>query len=120
MFFKKKVKQTINVNHVIHPPHYNLPGRKECITEIEEYYGNEVARIFCLTSAYRYLYRAGHKYANERLQDIAKAEWYIDRAISYGPYKKDTLLQENVINLYEYTKSKLKELLDNEVDGESL
>lgn len=78
------IKQHINPKMVNHPTHYNLPGRKECIVEIEELYGETVAKIFCLTSAYKYLYRTGHKYEDEKLQDIEKAKWYYNKAETYA------------------------------------
>ena len=65
---------------VNHPSHYNIPGRKECIVEIEEKYGAEVTAIFCLTNAYKYLYRAGNKDGNTKEQDISKARFYFDYA----------------------------------------
>lgn len=59
---------------VNHPSHYNLEGKKECIEQMREDYGETITAIFCLTNAYKYLYRAGHKGSKE--EDIAKAEWY--------------------------------------------
>ena len=63
---------------VSHPSHYNKAGRKECIVEMEEKYGAEVTAVFCLTNAYKYLYRAGDKFGNSARQDVAKAQWYFD------------------------------------------
>ena len=63
---------------VSHPSHYNKAGRKECIVEMEEKYGAEVTAIFCLTSAYKYDYRAGDKADNPMEQDENKAKWYFD------------------------------------------
>ena len=68
---------------VNHPSHYNIEGRKECIEELSENYGETIARIFCLTNAYKYLYRAGYKEGNTKEQDIAKAKWYYNKAMSY-------------------------------------
>lgn len=70
---------TIKQN-VEHPSHYNKAGRKECIVEMEEKYGAEVTAVFCLTNAYKYLYRAGNKFGNSANQDVAKAQWYYDYA----------------------------------------
>lgn len=64
--------------NVEHPTHYNQPGRKECIVEMEEKYGAEVTAIFCLTNSYKYLYRAGEKLDNPIKQDIDKAKWYFE------------------------------------------
>lgn len=65
---------------VNHPSHYNIPGRKECIVEIEEKYGAEYTAVFCLTNAYKYIYRAGNKRGNPIYQDISKAYFYFNYA----------------------------------------
>ena len=67
-------------NAVSHPSHYNKAGRKECIVEMEEKYGAEATAIFCLTNAYKYLYRAGDKADNPMEQDRNKSRWYFDYA----------------------------------------
>lgn len=63
---------------ISHPSHYNIPGRKECIVEMEEQYGLGNTAIFCLMNAYKYLYRAGEKADNSQEQDINKARWYFN------------------------------------------
>ena len=63
---------------VNHPSHYQQAGRKECIVEMEDKYGGEITAIFCLTNAYKYLYRAGDKADNPEEQDRNKAKWYFD------------------------------------------
>ena len=65
-------------NQVNHPSHYTKAGRKECIVEMEEKYGPVVTAVFCLTNAYKYLYRAGDKTDNPMEQDNDKAKWYWD------------------------------------------
>lgn len=60
---------------VNHPQHYNIPGRKECIVEMEEHYGVEAVKTFCELNAYKYRYRAHLKGGEE---DIKKAGWYDD------------------------------------------
>ena len=62
---------------VSHPSHYNKAGRKECIVEMEEY-SPIVAVMYCLTSAYKYLYRKGDKDDNPTEQEINKAKWCLD------------------------------------------
>lgn len=66
------------VEQVNHPSHYSKAGRKECIVEMEEKYGPEVTAVFCLTNAYKYLYRAGNKADNPMEQDRNKAKFYFD------------------------------------------
>ena len=102
---------TDNVNH---PSHYKIAGRKECIEEIADY-GQTVLSIFCLTNAYKYLYRAGLKDGNTKEQDLAKAEWYLKyyetqvqfwniRADAYRDYIYP--LEVEVFGIYERFKNK--------------
>lgn len=58
---------------VNHPQHYNIPGRKECITEMLEVYGAEKVKAFCELNAYKYRYRHTLKGGEE---DLKKAAWY--------------------------------------------
>lgn len=62
---------------VNHPKHYIKSGKKECIVEMQEKYGTANTAIFCLMSAYKYLYRAGEKEGEAYDEDIAKAKWYL-------------------------------------------
>ena len=79
---------------VSHPSHYNQVGRKECIVEMEEFYGAEFTAIFCLMSAYKYLYRKGNKDDNSIEQDTKKAEWYFD-------YVRNNLYNEMTVEFIE-------------------
>ena len=98
---------------VNHPSHYCKAGRKECIVEMEEKYGAEATAIFCLTNAYKYLYRAGNKFGNSANQDVAKAQWYYDYAnkliAKYGILAINGIRIENS-DLY----LDIKEMLENE------
>jgi len=58
---------------VNHPPHYTShPSGVETIT-ITEHMG------FCLGNAVKYIMRADYK--GNKLEDLKKARWYIDREI---------------------------------------
>ena len=67
---------------VNHPDHYNRPGQKECIVEMEERFGTAAVRYFCLLSRYKYLYRCGLK--DGATQELSKANWYKDKFLSLG------------------------------------
>lgn len=86
-----------------HPDYYNLPDKKECIEQMIEDYGKQITAIFCLTNAYKYIYRNGHKTGDNA--DIEKARWYFDfvneRLYSAVSGKK-------VIKLYLDVKKELK------------
>lgn len=64
---------------VYYPDHYNLPGRKECIVEMEEKFGVKETFHFELLNAYKYIYRAGEKAGAEK--DIEKAKNYFQMAV---------------------------------------
>ena len=62
--------------NVDHPSHYNKPGKKECIEEMRERFGDLAVYWFCKLNAFKYNYRDGDKEGNSAEQDAAKAEWY--------------------------------------------
>lgn len=60
---------------VNHPSHYC--GKVECITVMEEVFGTEAVKSFCLCNMFKYLWRRKDKGTEE--QDIQKALWYFDK-----------------------------------------
>lgn len=70
-------------NVVDHPSHYGGSYNPyEAIKVIEAW-----ALGFCLGNAVKYIARAGKK--DDRLEDLRKARWYIDREIQrYGNAEK--------------------------------
>ena len=90
------------MSNVNHPTHYNLPGRKECIVEMEELFGLEATATFCLMNAYKYLYRAGNKVHNSKEQDVDKAMWYFEWVKNRGSELNtdDTANFDNLFDLY--------------------
>lgn len=62
---------------VNHPPHYTShPSGVECI-DITEHMN------FCIGNAVKYLWRRGNKgSADDEIQDLKKAVWYINREIA--------------------------------------
>ena len=61
------------MSNVDHPSHYNISGRKECIVEMLEKFGEDAVKTFCILNAYKYRYRHELKGGEE---DLQKAEWY--------------------------------------------
>lgn len=73
---------------VDHPIHYGgADNPYEAIKVIEAWLGEEEAKGFCIGNALKYLCRAGKKADNGTKQDLEKARWYLDRAISYHETK---------------------------------
>lgn len=68
---------------VNHPSHYEGNGKVECIDCIESAVsGLEGFHAFCAGNAIKYLFRFSHK---NGIEDLRKAEWYIDRLIKAIP-----------------------------------
>lgn len=65
----------MNKEAINHPSHYNS-GKIEVIEAIEDW-----ALGFSLGNAVKYIARAGKK-TPDKLQDLKKARWYLDREIS--------------------------------------
>ena len=59
---------------VNHPPHYES-GKFECIEVMEEALGAEITKGFCLSNAFKYLYRCMSKHETPT-EDVKKAVWY--------------------------------------------
>lgn len=70
---EKAVKKMSNINH---PEHYQ--SCHECIDEMTALFDVEAVKAFCKCNVYKYRYRADRKNGEE---DIAKAEWYLDKLI---------------------------------------
>ena len=63
---------------VSHPSHYTQ-GKVECIDAMEQVFGTEAVKAFCLCNTFKYLFRRKDK-CNEE-QDVAKSLWYFDRYV---------------------------------------
>ena len=101
-----RVWESVEMNErVDHPKHYRREDRKECIEEMREKFGDFVAAVFCLTNAYKYLYRAGMKEGSPEKEDIAKAKRYFEyfKTIPYCCYGWD----KNVNELCVYIKKEI-------------
>ena len=87
---------------VNHPSHYLVNG-KECIDCMVELLGLKATCIFCLTNAYKYMYRAGNKDGNSYEQDMRKCRWYIEWASKHIESKNYGLIcmLEKVSEMYE-------------------
>ena len=66
-----------NVDMVNHPSHYET-GKFECIDVMEEVFGKEALKNFCICNAFKYLYRCMNKHISP-VEDVSKARWYINK-----------------------------------------
>ena len=62
---------------VNHPSHYET-GKFECIDVMEEVFGKEALKNFCICNAFKYLYRCMNKHSSP-VEDVSKARWYINK-----------------------------------------
>ena len=77
---------------VNHPPHYTShPSGVECI-EITEHMN------FCIGNAIKYLWRADEK--GNDIEDLQKAEWYIQREIARREGKKQPSKEDMLEQLH--------------------
>jgi len=86
-----------NVNH---PSHYKKEGRKECIEEMVDLFGEEAVCIWCALNHYKYNYRKGEKEGNSEEQDIKKGKWYMD----YIKKLDDSVLFKVPLSVWSYIR----------------
>lgn len=70
---------------VDHPEHYNTGGY-ECIDVMEECFGTEAVKAFCLCNAFKYLWRCKEKHETP-IEDIKKAVWYLEKYSELSKYE---------------------------------
>ena len=75
------------IEKAIRPQHYNQ-GSIEAIDAMISAYGESEVKIFCKINAFKYLWRLGHKDAEE--QEIGKIKWYLDKYLELEEIKHDT------------------------------
>jgi len=75
-----------NFDAVNRPAHYTNKNI-EVITYIADTLTPEQTEGFCLGNALKYISRAGKK--DNKIQDLEKAVWYLQRAISLAKNNKD-------------------------------
>ena len=63
------------VDMVNEPPHYQTASGLEAIDVIEAFFSDN----FNLGNVFKYISRAGKK--NDRIEDLRKSRWYLDREI---------------------------------------
>lgn len=68
--------QNENYQNAINPSHYNS-GDISCMDAIVAAYGIEEAKVWAKITAFKYIWRLGKK--DEVLQEIGKAEWYLNK-----------------------------------------
>ena len=64
-------------SHINHPWHY-ITNDYECIDVMEECFGTEAVKDFCVCNAFKYLWRCKEKHETP-IEDIKKAVWYLKK-----------------------------------------
>lgn len=70
----EQAKNMVN-DPVNHPSHY-ADSKVECIDAMEQVFGAEAVKNFCLCNAFKYHWRHDQKNGEE---DLRKAAWYMDK-----------------------------------------
>lgn len=78
--------EKIEHDPVNHPSHYET-GKYQCIDVMEEVFGTEDVKAFCLGNAFKYLYRAKHKVNME--EDMKKCAWYVNKWIELNAKERE-------------------------------
>ena len=63
---------------VNHPGHYET-GKFECIEVMEEVFGVDALKEYCLINAFKYLWRCKRK--GKKVEDVKKAIWYLNKFV---------------------------------------
>ena len=96
-----------NKENVNHPDHYQSCSI-ECIQNMMIAFGEDYTLMWCLITAYKYIYR--YKFKNG-IEDLKKAEWYLQYV--------DIYVNRNDINLFPpYFRDKenaIKNILNEEM-----
>jgi len=69
-----------HTNDVINPTHYTSGGI-ETIDYIQAKLGDDGVMAFCLGNVLKYVSRAGKKDISTELEDLKKAQWYLNKAV---------------------------------------
>lgn len=77
----------MKLEKVNHPNHYGGDTIYECIKVLENWLTPEEFEGFCKGNALKYLCRTGKK--DEKIQELQKAKWYIERLISFNKGDKN-------------------------------
>jgi len=62
------------------PAHYNYGGGIECIDYIRQVLGEDGFRAYCLGNTIKYIHR--HPYKGKPKEDLKKAQYYLNKAVT--------------------------------------
>ena len=93
----KKIKSD-NIN----PNHYKSQCSLECTEAMQMAFGKEMVYDFCICNAWKYMWRYENK---NGVEDINKAQWYIDKANELIDYRSE---HENIQQVLDEIKRRVK------------
>lgn len=71
---------TVQREEINHPDRY-AGGKFECIDVMQDVFGADAVKHFCILNAFKYIWRAEKK---NGIEDIKKAVWYLNKYIELG------------------------------------
>ena len=86
----------------INPNHYKSQCSLECIEAMQMAFGKEMVYDFCICNAWKYMWRYENK---NGIEDINKAQWYIDKANELIDYRSE---HENIQQVLDEIKRRVK------------
>ena len=78
---KESRMRALAIDPVHHPDHYTR-GEIECIDAIAASMTTDEFAAYCKGAAMKYLWRAGIKHPNCKVEDLKKGRWYLDKMIA--------------------------------------
>lgn len=65
------------IEEINHPDRYKS-GKYECIDVMQDIYGKDAVKYFCIGNAFKYIWRFEKK---NGVQDLQKAIWYLNKCV---------------------------------------
>ena len=97
----------------INPDHYKKECSLECIESMELMFGYQAVYNFCVCNAWKYIWRWRNK---NGLEDLNKADWYINRAYKYNPLCNKLGNHDILDRLSKYLSATIDQLIPAPVD----
>lgn len=97
----------------VNPEHYKQQCSFECIDTMIMVFGAKHTAEYCVTNAYKYVWR--HKFKNE-LEDLKKAEWYLNKFDELVTYCETNFVLCKIEDRYLEIATKLRTLMEKGIE----
>lgn len=97
----------------VNPEHYKQQCSLECIDTMIMVFGAKHTAEYCVTNAYKYVWR--HKFKN-KLEDLKKAEWYLNKFDELVTYCETKFVTDTIESRYLEIATKLRTLMEKGIE----